>query len=245
MGILSGIADDKIFIAVCDDVAEYVHHIKQIVENELSALNIAAQIDIYIQAESLMESETEYDIIFLDIEMPQKNGLLIAEEFRKKNKTSKIVFLTGYKEYMQEAFKVHPFRYLYKTDSNWQIRECIMDAIRESENRCGIVLEVEGQLQYLLLDKILYIQALGDEVLFVLKDKSQYIVQIALKKAYADLQNRFVKCSRGMIVNLAYINRVGHSTVFLEDGFEIQMSVRERKNVQKRHKEYFIRQMIK
>ncbi len=247
VGILNGMVnnDHKVYIAVCDDMAIHVQRVRQMVENELEVLHIPSYIDVYLHAENLMKSETEYDIIFLDIEMPGKNGLQVAKEYRRKNKTGKIVFMTEYREYMQEAFKVQPFRYLHKEDSSLEIRDCLIEAIKENEYRCGIILEIEEKLEYLFLNKILYIQALGDEVSLFLVDESRYIIQMTLKKAYAILQNRFVRCSRGTIVNLAYIDKVKGATVLLDDGEEIPVSVRERKAVRRKHKEYFIGQMLK
>lgn len=245
--ILGGMVnhEHKVYIAICDDLELHIRYIRQMVEAEVAVLSLPAHIDSYLQAESLIESETDYDIVFLDIEMPGKNGLQIAEEYRKKNKTGKIVFMTGYKEYMQDAFKVQPFRYLNKEDSGLQIRNCIIEAVKEDERRCGLILEIDEKLEYLFVDNILYIQALGDEVSLALTGGNRYIVQMTLKKAYENLQDKFVRCSRETIVNLAYIDKVKISTVLLTDGEEILVSVRKRKNVLKRHKEYFIKQMMK
>ncbi|TSI07364.1 response regulator [Lysinibacillus sp. BW-2-10] len=56
----------------------------------------------------------QLDVIFLDIEMPGKNGIQIAEQINEINEETKIVFVTAYEQYAIEAFRVHAMDYLLK-----------------------------------------------------------------------------------------------------------------------------------
>ena len=235
--------NSEVRIAICDDEIEDVKHFRRVVQHSLGRLGIAGNIDIYMHANELLGSKINYDIIFLDIEMPDKGGLQTAKELRDKTADSKVIFVTNYREYIQEAYKVQPFRYLYKTDPEKWIQEAIADALKENDSRRGIMLEGSGRFYYILLDKILYIEALGDEVLFVLEGQEQYITRVTVKSIYEILESKFVRCNRGMLVSFKHIRRVEAETVTLDNGMKIPISYRERRNVKEKYREY-IRRII-
>ena len=235
--------DDRVRIAICDDEPEAVSYFRRVVERSLYKLDISGKIDIYTQAKQLTDSRVDYDMIFLDIEMPDKNGLQTAMELYEQRADNKIVFITNHQEYIQEAYKVQPFRYLYKSDPEEWVKETIVDALKANDNRKGIMLDGNGHFYYILLGEILYIEALGDEILFVLSGGEKYIVRETLKGMLQILGKRFIRCRRDMLVNLKHIFRVGTETIVLDNGEEIRMSHRERKNVKNEYRDY-IKEMV-
>lgn len=236
-GVVRGIvhADNYLKIAICDDEREYTIFLKRILLRELQGMNMQARIDTYTQSERLISCGETYDIIFLDIEMPDRNGLETASEL--KGRRSKIIFMTNYSEYIQEAYKVQPFRYLYKTDSEDKIREAVVDALLDDADRMGIMLELNGAHYYLTLKDVLYIRALGDEVEIALT-KDEYIVRTTMKKMSADLSERFIRCSRSLLLNFQHIAFVEKDAAVLDDGSRFPIPVRERKKVKEEWHNY-------
>lgn len=57
---------------------------------------------------------TDYDVAFIDIDMPGKNGIELARELKRLNPRINIVFATGFGEYMADAFALHSSGYLMK-----------------------------------------------------------------------------------------------------------------------------------
>lgn len=229
---------NKVRVAVCDDIMPAAEYYGDLVESILRQLEVEGEVVRYTKAEELLSCQTGYDMIFLDIEMPDHNGLETADELRKKRLHGKIIFMTNYDTYIQEAYKVQPFRYLYKSDPKEWIREAITSALKENEERQGILLEIDGQIHRVVLDDILYIEALGDEVAIIIGEEEKYIVKMTLKAIYGLLGNRFVKCSRGVAVNPRHTLAVRDASIILDSGLEISISYRERKNVKQKYQEY-------
>lgn len=102
----------KIKTILVDDESRALTRMK-IVLNNFPEIEVVASIE---NAEKAMEQilDIEPDLIFLDIEMPGKTGLEIAEEIHKNNLDSKIVFTTSYEHYAIKAIKTEAFDYLLK-----------------------------------------------------------------------------------------------------------------------------------
>lgn len=69
--------------------------------------------------------EVAFDVAFLDIQMPQTNGIALAKELKRRNPKSNIVFVTGYSEYMGDAFELDASGYLLKPVMSKQIRHAL------------------------------------------------------------------------------------------------------------------------
>lgn len=102
-------------IAICDDNMNYIN----IIENYIDKFKkTAVECDAYISGEELVyayrENEERYDVIFLDMEMEQLNGIETANHIREFDEHVIIVFVTSHTEYMRDSFKCAPFRFLVK-----------------------------------------------------------------------------------------------------------------------------------
>lgn len=77
----------------------------------------------------------EPDILFLDIQMPGKNGMEIAEELRRRNKETILIFVTALSEYVYEAFDVGAFHYLVKPFGDDKLKEVLDKALQQYERQ--------------------------------------------------------------------------------------------------------------
>ena len=69
--------------------------------------------------------ENDVDVAFLDIDMPEMNGIALAKEIKKYKPKVNVVFCTGYSEYMQQAIKLHASGYLLKPSDKEKVKEAI------------------------------------------------------------------------------------------------------------------------
>lgn len=93
--------------AICDDEKIICNELKLF----LSELRPNYNIDVFHSGEYLINSQKKFDLIFLDIEMPEIDAMKTAEILRKNdNTTTYIVFITNHIELMPEAFNVRAFR---------------------------------------------------------------------------------------------------------------------------------------
>lgn len=136
-------------VAICDDDAILCEDAKQ----RILEMRPDYVIHTYSTGEELLLADRGYDIVFLDIEMPGRDGMCIAKELRAKQYSGHIIFLTSHMEFMSEAFKVKAFRFLDKPIKADDLRETLMESEKE-----------------VFLDKKLIITDYGVEILINISD---------------------------------------------------------------------------
>lgn len=225
-------------IGICDDDSMEVARIKEIVEEYFSSNKIEGIIKIYDSSKVLLEGYYSLDLLFLDIEMPEVNGLAVAEEIRREDRNVRIVFLTNHRNYIQKAFIVQAYRYLFKPYRNTDITEVINHAVKEIITVPGIYLEKKnGDKMWLRYRDIYYIEALGDgSVVYLADDK--IITGKALKYWEKQMTEDFVQCHRSYIVNMYFIVKITHTSVFIRKYKGIPLSVRKRALMTNTYLEY-------
>ena len=119
---------------------------------------------LFSKGKALLSSEDEFDIILLDVELPDMDGFSVAEEWKNLQRPGKIIFITSHDEWVQRAFKVQAFRYLYKSGSGQDLLEALEDALKDMNDNEGIVLEGKEESRFVYFREIRWIEALGDEI---------------------------------------------------------------------------------
>lgn len=108
-----------------------------IVDDELAVLNLLKMflqktgqvnvVEIFTDPCEALEnmSNIKPDVVFLDIEMPEINGLELANNLMEQNDELMVVFVTGYNQYAVEAFQVNALDYILKPVNQNRIEKCI------------------------------------------------------------------------------------------------------------------------
>ncbi len=120
-------------IAVVDD--------EEIIRQQIHGFIKKQKPEFYISdfatGEELLAAKADFDIIFLDIQMEGMGGIEAARSLRKKNMDAVLVFITGMKEYVFEAFDVSAFHYLLKPIGEKKFMEVLGRAVDEAGRRKG------------------------------------------------------------------------------------------------------------
>lgn len=104
-------------VAICDDVVSTTGKIETMLQNIAKRNFMPVDTDVFWKGEHLVDSVemgNSFDIIFLDIEMGQEDGITVARRIRKIDKSVLIVYVTSHENYMMESFEIRPFRFLVK-----------------------------------------------------------------------------------------------------------------------------------
>lgn len=123
----------------------------------------------FATGEELLAAGTEFDIIFLDKQMEGMGGIEAAKTIRQSNADRVIIFITGIKEHVFEAFDVSAFHYLLKPIAEQKFMEVLDRAIEEAGKRKGqkerqIFIRTKNQGYTLKRNSILYIENRGKKV---------------------------------------------------------------------------------
>jgi two-component system response regulator LytT len=167
--------------------------------------------------------ELDYDVVFLDVEMPGATGLEAAPHVRERSDPPAIVFVTAHAQYAVDAFAVEAFDYLLKPIEPERLAR-VVERLRERTHENAVPVEkvavVAGSSTELLdRDQIHYVQADGDYSRVYTYDRS-YLSTASLGELQDRLGGRFARIHRSYLVNLAKVAGVRRTA----DRFRLQLA---------------------
>ena len=212
-------------IGICDDDNVHIEYLIKLVKLWGNNSNTITEIDFFYSAESFLfhyEEDKRYDILLLDIEMEEMNGVSLAKKIRENNKSVQIIFITGYLDYILEGYEVAALHYLIKPVNKEKLFEVLNRAIEKLEiNEKTLLVEALNETIKLPLYEIKYFEVIKNYV--TIHANKKYIVKRTLSDIAKELDNRFVRSGRSYIVNLNYINRVSKTEIHILDGTTIPL----------------------
>lgn len=120
-------------IGICDDEAPMRKSLRSSLEQTLQLTGADYQIFEYDSGEALMrDQEAQWlDILFLDIEMKNLNGMDTAKALRRQNSHTLLVFVTAYSDFVFQGYEVHAFHYILKPYEEQKIKNVLAQALAE------------------------------------------------------------------------------------------------------------------
>ena len=227
-------------IAVCEDnniVAAFMEDYIASMEAE----NI--EYEIFTSGDDLihyMEQENvTFNILFMDIEMPGRNGIETSAYVREKDKNALIIFITDHKEYVYEVFDVLPFRFLIKPVTR-EALNLVMKKVFEHFNLTKQVFffkQNKTQLQ-VAFDEIIYFEGNLRKVRLVTTG-GEYDFYGKISEVVKKLDgNLFLQIHNSYIVNMDQIRKISESVVLLKSGTTLPISKKYREYVRQKHIQY-------
>lgn len=145
------------------------------------------------------------------------DGVTMAKRVRRDNEAVQIVFITGYSDYIAEGYEVAALHYLMKPVNKDKLFSVLDRALekRKQEERY-LNLESAGEMVRIPFYEIRYLDVRQNYV--TIHAKQEYTVKRTLGDFEKELDDRFSRIGRSMIVNLKYIQRVTKTEVRLSDG---------------------------
>lgn len=207
-------------IAVCDDQEAERNYLSALVNQWSKNQPHAVQISAFSSAENFLfqyEDKKDYDILLLDIEMGQMNGVEMAKVLRKENEKIQIIFVTGYSDYISEGYEVEALHYLMKPvkeEKLWEVLDRAADKLSRNEKMLN--LESGGGIYRIPVYQIRYAEVYGNYV--TIHAMEEVRVKMTLRELEEALDERFLRVSRSFIVNLTRILRVTKKEILLNDG---------------------------
>ena len=101
-------------IAICDDDKDFRDFLENSLRNYFNEKNILLNIFQFKSGEALLKDELLFDLVFLDVEMENINGIETGKELKNRNPRNIIFVITSYNGYLDDAFKINAFRFLSK-----------------------------------------------------------------------------------------------------------------------------------
>ncbi len=204
-------------IAICDDSNEYIN----IIEHHIEKLNISnAEYDAYESGERLADAyinnNERYDVIFLDMEMKELNGIETANKIREVDEHTIIIFVTSHTEYMRESFKCSPFRFLVKPVEDDEFKEVFRDVCKKLKKQRKIFTFSENKTRVrLFCDDIIYCES-QDHWIWIHTKEQTYKICKTLTELYESLDKEMMyRVHKSFIINFRYIKSIKENDIQL------------------------------
>ena len=207
-------------IAICDDSDVDREYVTNMVKRWAESLGYLVQLDTFSTAEGFLfhyEEEKDYDILLLDIEMGDMDGVTMAKHLRKENDTVQIIFITGYSDYISEGYEVAALHYLIKPVKEEKLCSVLERATeRLSKNERVLNLKSGGEIIRVPIYQIRYAEVYGNYV--TIHAASDVMVKMTLNELENQLDERFYRVGRSAVVNLTKVSRVTKTEIRLNEG---------------------------
>ncbi len=229
-------------VAFCDDDRYFLHNIEKKVKKIFEALKDETSIDLFTDANLLIEKFEQYNpyyhIIFLDIDMPL-NGKEVARKLRLIDRQFKLVFITSFDQEVLNTFQYNVSGFLPKMLLDERLPlviERVVNAVNE-ENPQNQIFKVNKMDDNVItikvpLNDIIYIESINRKNYLHTK-RETYLLHgykfTELVKHYSNFG--FVDIHRTCIVNIKYIFSIGDIEISLDNGTILPLSRRKRQNV--------------
>lgn len=246
----------RIHIAICDDESRELGYIQALVEKWADENGYSIDISTFGSAEAFWFAyavNKKYDVLLLDIEMKEMNGVALAKRIREENRQMQIVFITGFPDYMQQGYDVAALHYLLKPVGPDKLSEVLSRAVAKLDYAPRIILlEAEDETLRVDADDILYVEALSHHMEVTLgpathgKAERELVRCVMLRQSITKLHEQlgkgFIRCHRSYLVNLARVERVTKTDVILDNGQSVPLSRRMYAQVNQQFIAYYIGQ---
>lgn len=226
-------------IAICDDEVTTVSRINELVTGYFKSKRLLVpEIVTYTDGHAFLQDKTHNDIVFLDIEMPDVNGIYIGNLLSLNSPLTLIFVVTSYNGYLDASMRFHVFRYLTKPIDKNRLYNNLDDAILELKKKerlkRKISVETDSETIFISCSQIIYIDTM-DHRTYLHTTSDQYD-NIRTKLTMSQWLERlpcefFYQTHRTSIINLAFVSKYTHNTVYLDNSkYNVCLAVKKYSN---------------
>lgn len=215
-------------IGICDDENVIRDKIEKICINETKKYCEDVVIQKYSDGREVLEKD--FDILILDIEMEDVDGIVVKNYFQKRKKDTIIIFVTSHNEMMSQAFGVNVMGFVAKSYLDNQLQVMLDGAMKRVMNTVSIEGVDSRKVCYIQTEHIYNILHLENET------------EVSVRCSSADLEKMlevvgFIRVHRTYIINMAYVDHIKDKTVLVNKR-EIPVSARLKSRLRKEYSRY-------
>ena len=218
--------------AICDDEPAMARELagylaRYLEEHEVTAYSVSN----FSSGRALLEAADGFDVIFLDIQMEEPDGMETARLLRGQGNHSLLVFVTVLMELVFNAFQVEAYDYLTKPLDAARFARTMDRVLQTLEQRtaASIVIQQGSGCEVVPLSDVVYCEVLGRKVYLHKADGTITGYYDRLEQLERRVDGRFFRCHRSYLVNLDHVRGCQAGQVLLSQGERIPVSrLRER-----------------
>lgn len=228
-------------ICLCDDDSMALSIAQTGCQSFFSDKGIDVNIECFSSGKELLEESQSghFKLAILDIDMPDINGIELADKLTKQNFNITVMFLSQREDLVFECLSVHPFAFIRKGRFVEDLRKAMTLYVetvynREDDQETLTIKKKTGMLT-LAISEILYIEGKRNYQVFHLRNGEKVESRVLMR----DLENAlldkgFLRIQKGFLSNARYIRRLNKKTVLLANGVELPLSTSKSEEIMQR-----------
>lgn len=221
-------------ILIFDDNENDINHLYRLIKDFFKSKNIECNIDINQDIDFLYKNIEYYDLLFLDIQLKNNNGIDIGLKLRERKIQCKIIITTNYVRYAIDGYKIDAERYFTKPIKK-EVFDIEMDSVLKK-----YLLKYDGVLDFKICDfkiyykDILYIESINRKTKIHLQNNISYTTPYSLKHWLIQLNDIiFGQPYKSFIINYNYVSALKKQDVILFNNESIPLSRHYKKSFEK------------
>lgn len=218
-------------LAICDDDPQELAHIASLLGEYRLEKKVSLTYKAFFSAVDLLEAmrKETFDLLLLDVFMPEFNGMEAAHEIRTFDQQVKLVFLTSSPEFAVESYRVNAYTYLLKPAARETLFPVLDKLFAEAQRLDGyMTVKYRAGIIRILFSRLAYVEVLGKALFFHMSGGTVYEVSGSLAEYEAILlaQPGFMRVHRAFLVNLLQMECLGTQEFTTLDGKTVPVSRR-------------------
>ncbi len=223
-------------IAVCDDEEVICSQLEELLQKLLVKMEMDYNIDIYNDGTTLCSafSEKNYNLIFLDIEMPEKNGIEVAEYIHDElnDVNTKIVFISSKDGYFRQLLNTQLLGFIDKPIDKIRVED-IVNKFMKYYKQQNTIFTYSKKNEYInvYMSDIICFERCRKKISIETKRGTDEFYGV-MDDIYSLVKgNRFLFIHKSVIVNYDYVERIEYEKVVMQDGRIYSISQSRRKDI--------------
>ena len=233
------IGGSMVHILICDDDAAFAQDMAKKIQAlpaySPKSMNVQLLTDVTAMSAGVL---TKFDILFLDIDLGNKNGIELARIMREHNAEAVLILVTNFSEYAPEGYEVNAFRYLSKAELDRKLPGYFSDALAVCRTRKRKVeIFCEGESMSVPVQAISYAESQGHEQCLYMIGWSKEKLYTRLTMAQLEellFPQGFLRIHKQYLVNMTYLQSLQSTGAVLTTGKSLKASARNYRENQKK-----------
>jgi two-component system LytT family response regulator len=230
---------DRLVVAVADDDQETLKILSEAIKSRFLEQGVLVDLYTYSLLPTLEHdmSMQAFDLLFLDIEMPEIDGISFGKQLRQQGDQTAIIFVSNREDRVFEAFESRPYGFVRKSNFEKDLSKVLSSFLAfraQYEPKRFVITNEDGQ-ETISIEKIAYIEgSRHDQLIHLVSTKDVKTISSTMEKIEEELEGYgFIPCYKGILVNFRYISLIKDDTIILTDGSVVPLSRRKASETKK------------
>jgi len=221
-------------IGICEDEAVFLEFEEKRIREFFTEQGEKTEVETFADGTLLLEQVRlgkRYDLLLLDLQMQQSDGMEVAAEVRKYDRTVPIIFVTGVENRAVEGYHVDALDYVVKAELDTRLEAALSRFLSKRKESTIAFDTAEGETVVLAFSDILWVESEKRGAKIVTATESYYSAQPIGKVAAHLPEGQFMEIYKAIFAQLRAIKRMGNDSVEMANGVTLPLSRRKRKQV--------------